>query len=251
MKKRAKTNSVTISLSDEQMQALKSKAGDKTPGVFLKSVAINSLGAKKTPRKQRANPQSIATVEDIKGLVDQKRNEFREAMKEFQSQTDRSAAIMAGALVDSTLEDYLKSALSPPANDDLCKDVIQHAWHWNGPLGTFGSRIAVAFLTRFIGPESLRDLMAIKDIRNKFAHKLLEIGKRISFFHPEVSTLCNRLFCKPDGTAHVRANSAWQADTARGAYEMACFYYASVFFNIAHRTHEEATSPDYVNLVLP
>ncbi len=59
----------------------------------------------------------------------------------------------------------------------------------NGVLGSFSSKIRLAYAISLLGPLSYSDLLLINDIRNVFAHSL----HRVSFSHPLIIKDCDRL----------------------------------------------------------
>ena len=85
---------------------------------------------------------------------------------ELDSQSDRSAAIVAGAILDHMLMEALKVYLQP--KEKITKDFFVIS----GPLGDLGPKIDLAFLVGLVNEDTRRDLVTVKDIRNKFAHGL-------------------------------------------------------------------------------
>ena len=79
---------------------------------------------------------------------------------------DRSAAILAA----SFLEDRLQKAILARLVHD--KVVIGEMLKGYGPLATFRTKIDLAFLMSIIDAPMRRHLHRIRDIRNRFAHRV-------------------------------------------------------------------------------
>lgn len=106
--------------------------------------------------------------------------EFRESLS---SETDRGSVLMAAAFLD----DRIKMLLAARLVDD--KKLSRRVFEFNGPLGTFSSRIDFSYLLGLLPKNAQRDLHLIRAIRNKFAHNAAPIG----FDNPEVKPLCDSL----------------------------------------------------------
>jgi DNA-binding MltR family transcriptional regulator len=100
-----------------------------------------------------------------------------EAFSQLENDSDRAVGIVAGAIVEQRLTEAIKARFVQ--NDTIIKRMFDIS---NGPIGTFGAKIDLAFLMGIISTEARTDLRAMKDIRNSFAHKL-EID---SFEHQEI-----------------------------------------------------------------
>ena len=69
---------------------------------------------------------------------------------------------------------------------------IQHAgkiFDGLGPLSRFSAKIEVAYIFRLLDEATYKDLLAIKDIRNRFAHT----SRFVNFRSEEINTACKRL----------------------------------------------------------
>jgi DNA-binding MltR family transcriptional regulator len=84
--------------------------------------------------------------------------------KEFETESDRAAAILAGAYLDARLSETLQEFL---VDDPETLQLLSE----NGPLGTFGARSHLAFSLGFLRLSSRKDLKLIGRIRNRFAHE--------------------------------------------------------------------------------
>src|ERR1700738_4686041 len=100
----------------------------------------------------------------------------------------RGGSIIAGTIVEDRLTKKLKENL----RDDEAKDTqtsLVEMFRSTGPLGAFASKIRLGFLMRLYGTTAYKDLMTVKDIRNRFAHRM----DILSFETNEIVTLCRNL----------------------------------------------------------
>jgi DNA-binding MltR family transcriptional regulator len=105
---------------------------------------------------------------------------------EFNSESDRAAAILGAAYLDELLGQLLTNFLivDKASIEELISPSKPYA-----PLSAFAARITMAYCLGFISTSARDDLRIIKNIRNSFAHQL----HGISFTTTEVERLCNRL----------------------------------------------------------
>jgi hypothetical protein len=99
--------------------------------------------------------------------------------------SDRSMAILMGASLESTLGDFLKLHL----RNGLTARDRERLFGSNGPLGTFSSKIIMAYCFEYIGPDTRHDLELIRNIRNQFAHS----RRPLRFAIKEVANVCAHL----------------------------------------------------------
>jgi len=87
--------------------------------------------------------------------------------KEFASETDRAAVIVAASMLDELLRTALIAKLVPVSSstDELFDGA-------NAPLGTLSSRIEASYRLGMISVKFARDLHLIRRIRNDFAHNI-------------------------------------------------------------------------------
>jgi len=97
---------------------------------------------------------------------------------------DRSAAILAGAFLEDRLTLAIKTRLIP----DL--QVQGKLFKCYGPLATFAAKIDLAHLMGILNKNSRNVFHTIREIRNRFAHRL-DLN---DFNSPMVSDLCKKLF---------------------------------------------------------
>lgn len=98
------------------------------------------------------------------------------------AETDRGKACVADAVLDELLKEMIRRRL---IDDPEIKDVF----NYGRPLGSHGTRLKIAYLLGWIGPEAYDDFKTIHSIRNKMAHSL-DVD---SFDHKEVRDLVDRL----------------------------------------------------------
>ena len=108
-------------------------------------------------------------------------NHIEDIMKQLFHESDRSAAIVAGTLV----EDALRSA---PIRKmpQLSKSDEDRIFDGLGPLSTFSAKIPIAHALDVIDTGSRQDIEKIKEIRNAFAHSFMEM----IFQQKELADVC-------------------------------------------------------------
>lgn len=84
-------------------------------------------------------------------------------VKEFENESDRGAAVLAGSLVENYLAMYMKSKMI----DD---GTIDDLFHGFGPFSSFSQRFKSAYAFGLISKQQEKVLSKIQDIRNEFAH---------------------------------------------------------------------------------
>ncbi len=111
-------------------------------------------------------------------------NYFNEFLQEFQKESERGAALVGAALLDSRLERILRSHfIAGKAANELLGG-------GNAPLGTYSSRIKCCFALGLITDMEKHDLDLIRSIRNAFAHH--EHG--LTFEDSKVIGWCSSLY---------------------------------------------------------
>jgi mannitol operon repressor len=115
---------------------------------------------------------------------------FSEFLAEFQKETDRGAALVGAALIDTRLESLLRShLLQSKATEELLEG-------GNAPLGTFSSRIRMSYALGLITELEFKECEIIRRVRNDFAHGV----HGLTFQDQKLSALCNNLKANtPDG----------------------------------------------------
>lgn len=98
-------------------------------------------------------------------------------------ETDRGAVLMSAAFLDDKLRELIEKRLVQD------KKISRRAFDFNGPLGTFSSRIDFAYLLGIIPKNAQRDLHTIRSIRNQFAHHAAPLG----YDNEKIKPLCEKL----------------------------------------------------------
>jgi DNA-binding MltR family transcriptional regulator len=107
--------------------------------------------------------------------------EFRNTLDE---ETDRGVALMAASFLEGELEDLLREYFVQD------KVVINEIFSFNGPCGTFSSKINLTYALGLIGKQARRDLHLIRKIRNEFGHT----ATPLTFQDHKISNRCNELY---------------------------------------------------------
>jgi hypothetical protein len=157
---------------------------------------------------------------------------------------DRTTAVMLGAMLDSSLERLLATLL----RSDLNSSDRSKIFEFEGALGSFSSRIVMAYALKLIGPKSRADLDLIRLLRNEFAHS----RKSFDFNTPEVKVVCDKLQIPDLPGAYIphffrqrvsndRLVTANDNSNPRTRYIIACH-------NLAHRMYVARARSDEENL---
>lgn len=104
--------------------------------------------------------------------------------RQLEGQSDRAAAIVAGAFLDDQLGmtiEYLFIDL--PAPD------VARLFHGTGPLASNYGKILIGYAMGLFGPDTREDLETISSVRNEFAHN----SEDINFNSPLIAEHCSRL----------------------------------------------------------
>ena len=105
-------------------------------------------------------------------------SEWHNTIEELYRESDRGVALLGAAYLDTALTTLLAASL---AGGRVVADKLLNSP--NAPLGTFSSRIAMAYGLGHIGPHYFNALEAIREIRNAFAH----FRRNLTFEDPEIS----------------------------------------------------------------
>lgn len=107
--------------------------------------------------------------------------EFRQSLN---AETDRGCALMAAAYLDAELEKLLRKYFV--SNDMVQTELLRQS----GPLGSFSSRIDLAYLLGLLGAKARRDLHLIRKIRNEFGH----VSTPLNFNDAALASRCSALY---------------------------------------------------------
>ncbi len=116
-------------------------------------------------------------------MRDEDLKDFSAFLTEFQSETDRGAALVGAALLDQKFSDILRAFM---VKSKLTDELLDGT---NPPLGTFSARIKIAFSLALIDADELHECDVIRKVRNEFAHR----AHRTTFADTKISKLCGRL----------------------------------------------------------
>ena len=115
----------------------------------------------------------------------QRSEEMAKHVSDFEGETDRAIAVLAGAYLDKLLADLIIAYTK--ANPDFVEQLIYR------DLTTFSARIDAVYSKKLglqlISKDEQHDLHVIRGIRNKFAHDFIGL----EFDTPEISAECSKL----------------------------------------------------------
>lgn len=132
--------------------------------------------------------QKIDTQKNKNTVID-KINEFTEFWEQLADENDRGVALSAGEMFSELLKELLLSQLSKTKES---KDLIEG---FNAPIGTYSSRIKLAYSLSYISENEKKDLECIRKIRNEFAHS----WRKVNFRDTKVVAQCkNLIHCSED-----------------------------------------------------
>lgn len=126
-------------------------------------------------KKLRAITRTEPTIEHLEALE----------AELYTSGSDRATVVMFGSFVEDHLGRLLASIMRPDLNS---KD-RQQIFEFEGAVGTFSSKIVMAYALKLIGPITRSDLNLVRFLRNEFAHSRMPFGFRT----PEVRAVCSHL----------------------------------------------------------
>lgn len=117
--------------------------------------------------------------------ADDLRKQIGPFLESLQEETDRGAALVAAAYLDSSLRELVRKAWVDDSKvaSRLLDDGAPP------PVGSFSLRTSLAYMMGLISPQLYRMISKIRVIRNIFGH---EHGPK-SFEEPEISEECRKL----------------------------------------------------------
>jgi hypothetical protein len=110
--------------------------------------------------------------------------EMNRFLDEFQTESDRAAAVLGAALLDDLMSELLSRSL---LNSEIAKKLLGI----NQSLGAFGARITAARAMGLISNDEHKDLDRVREIRNKFAHRL----HGLDFETQQIRDMCGHFHC--------------------------------------------------------
>lgn len=110
------------------------------------------------------------TTKKMRGKLEPELENIERFFSQLSKETDRGAALSAGAMLEDRLGDILKGFLIDSKNTDcLLKGM-------NAPFGTLSSRISGCYALGLIDQKEYDEMETIRKIRNKFAHNWDDIS---------------------------------------------------------------------------
>ena len=126
-------------------------------------------------------------------------------LTEFQEESDRAAAVLGPAMLDELLKELLDATF-------VSREVGTKLTGKMGPISTFSARIALAHAIGLISEPEAKDLHRMRDIRNKFAHRL----HGLSFNTQTIRDSCEN-FALIEDSRQVASNQGFFEDYPRHA----------------------------------
>ncbi len=114
-------------------------------------------------------------------------SDFAEMLRiadELKHESDRGVVLIVAAFLDEQLEMLLtRHFIDDPK---IAAELLSSG---SGPLGSFSSRMKLAYCLDLIHPQHYKDLQVIRKLRNEFAHSHI----RVSFESDRIRDLCANL----------------------------------------------------------
>jgi hypothetical protein len=128
-------------------------------------------------------------------------DDYRDAIEQLHDDSDRAAAVVAGAVVEIALTNAIQRRLHdhPVA--------LRPLFTPSGPLGPFKNKIDLGFLMGIYPRNVYDELITIKDLRNAFAHRVAIK----SFAIAEIRAECANLKIVEKHTEEMRPRKGLQA----------------------------------------
>ena len=104
-------------------------------------------------------------------------------LEEINQQTDRGAAVIAAAALDELLDVCIQNRLL-----EMNRERYDALFSFERPLGSFSAKIELGMALGFYSKAGYESLHIIRDIRNKFSHKI----EPISFDHEDIRKIVDQ-----------------------------------------------------------
>jgi len=128
----------------------------------------------------------------------------------FHEETDRAAAVLAGGYLDAFMEAALRSVLVAGAR-------LDGLFEAQGPLRSFGSKIAFAAALGLVTDALARDMDLIRKVRNHFAHHIWDA----SFDSAPVSNWCRAIGVVDSAVDRTTGDRVQDSSPPRNRYLLA------------------------------
>jgi len=163
--------------------------------------------------------------------IDQLHNALAELLK---MRSDRAVAILGGAMLDDALTTAFVSKWRDDGSPQTKKAREMFIRDGGGPL-TFGLMIDLAYLTHLVGPKTHNDLVTLKNIRNKFAHRIVmkntkHVHESVTFRHHTIKQWCSNLnFVATHIAVTTASKKRLVRKTPKQKFLLAVIVYSSAF----------------------
>jgi mannitol operon repressor len=117
-------------------------------------------------------------------LTPERVNEINAFLHELEIETNRGAALLGAAMIDDSLRGIIAAYLID--RKTIVDELLTNA---NAPLQAFSARSKLVYCLGLISRAEYFNIDTIRDIRNKFAHKV----HGLSFGDKKVADLCRKL----------------------------------------------------------
>lgn len=153
-----------------------------------------------------------------KNMSQEKTDESNDFLKEFLNESDRGAALLGAAMLDTLLQQLLANYLIEDGK--VVEEIFGGAM---APLHGFSAKTKMAYYLGLISRDECGNIDLIRGIRNKFAHKI----HGLSFEDQGIKEACRKL--KFDKSA----NDFFELNTPRHVFVLAV---ATLLSNLATRS---------------
>lgn len=125
--------------------------------------------------------------------------DYGKILEELQRESHRGGVLLGAAMLDDCLLKLLQGFVIDDAK--AVKRLLDSGA--NAPLGSFSARTLSAYCLGLISEDEFTDIEIIRDIRNKFAHRLLDA----TFNDQSIKDKCNNL-STPNILPHMKQSDA-------------------------------------------
>ena len=91
---------------------------------------------------------------------------FDDVLTILVTESDRGAVLVGASVVEAQMETFFRKIALPGISKKGLKDCLD----FSGPLGTFSSRIELAYMLRLISPDLRKSMRTLRKLRNNVAH---------------------------------------------------------------------------------
>jgi DNA-binding MltR family transcriptional regulator len=158
---------------------------------------------------------------------------------ELKTQSDRGVAIVAAAMLEELLELIILARLIeiPSKRKEALFDRM------NAPLSSLSAKIEMAFALGIINETARRAMHLVRDVRNKFAHRL----EPLTFHHPEVIGLIEGKDAMPSVKAMKKPTKEQFLDTIQA---LAVVLYGTLAADIRIKSLEETHQEHFLQVAM-